>query len=180
MDEAEETLGRGSVGVVGAGGLNDASGEVGYPVTLREGVWTTEEVFQTGSLWSVSALDEISGFDESLGIDGVDAAACLGLRQAGLTVALAPDARLAHHYGAGTQIVLFGRTIVSTGHSPLRRESMVRNRLRLFPAEFRQSPRHAFRTLRRVGVNMALGVSVEGNKWENAKGSIRGLLPRGR
>ncbi len=178
--QAESRLGRGTVGVIGAAILDDASGEVGYPVIERDGVATTHEVFQTGSLWSVRALEEIGGFDESLGIDGVDAAACLALRAAGLAVALAPSMRLAHQYGAGTQVQLLGRTVVSTGHSPARRESMVRNRLRLFPAEFMQSPVHAFRTLRRVGVNTALGVTVEDGKWANAKGSARGLLPRRR
>ncbi len=176
--QAEVVLGHGSVGVIGAGGIDDASGEVGYPVRDRSGISTTEEVFQTGSMWSVLALDSIGGFDERLGIDGVDAAACLAMRQADLVVALAPAVRLAHHYGIGTQIELLGRTVVSTGHSPARRETMVRNRLRLFPGEFLQSPTHALRTVRRVGVNTLLGVTIEDDKWANAKGSARGLLPR--
>ena len=177
-DAAERVLGRNTVGVIGAGGLDDASGDVGYPVTDVDGVATTEEVFQSGSLWSVRALDEVGGFDESLGIDGVDAAACLHMRETGMHVVVAPDARIGHRYGSGRQITLLGRTVVSTGHSPARRESMVRNRLRLLPAEFAQSPRHAFRTIRRVGVNTVLGMTIEEDRWENTKGSARGLLPR--
>ena len=166
------------VGVIGAEIISDASGDVRYPTTQRNGHLTTEEVFQTGSLWSVAALTAIGGFDESLGIDAVDAAACLRLRERGFIVALAPGVRLEHRVGAARQVTLLGRTVLATGHSPERRTTMVRNRLRLAPAEFRQSPKHAFRTLRRVGVNAVLGATVEENRWAKTKGTIKGLWPR--
>ena len=166
------------VGVIGAEIISDASGDVRYPTTQSDGHLATEEVFQTGSLWSVAALTAIGGFDESLGIDAVDAAACLRLRERGFIVALAAGVRLEHRVGAARQVTLLGRTVLATGHSPERRTTMVRNRLRLAPAEFRQSPKHAFRTLRRVGVNAVLGATVEENRWAKTKGTIKGLLPR--
>ena len=166
------------VGVIGAEIISDASGDVRYPTTQSDGHLTTEEVFQTGSLWSVAALTAIGGFDESLGIDAVDAAACLRLRERGFIVALAPGVRLEHRVGAARQVTLLGRTVLATGHSPKRRTTMVRNRLRLAPAEFRQSPKHALRTLRRVGVNAVLGATVEENRWAKTKGTIKGLWPR--
>ena len=166
------------VGVIGAEIISDASGDVRYPTTQSDGHLATEEVFQTGSLWSVAALTAIGGFDESLGIDAVDAAACLRLRERGFIVALAPGVRLEHRVGAARQVTLLGRTVLATGHSPERRTTMVRNRLRLAPAEFRQSPKHAFRTLRRVGVNAVLGATVEENRWAKTKGTIKGLWPR--
>ena len=58
-----------------------------------------------------------------------------------------------------------------------RRTSIVRNRLRLAPEEFAQSPVHALRTLRRVAVGTALAVTVEEDRWAKAKASARGLLP---
>jgi hypothetical protein len=64
-----------------------------------------------------------------------------------------------------------------TGHSPERRASMLRSRLRLFPVEFNESPRHALRTIRRVAVNQTLGLFIEGQRWEKMKGTARGLLP---
>ena len=73
---------------------------------------------------------------------------------------------------------MLGRDVLSSGHSPERRTTMVRNRLRLFPAEFAQSPTHALRTMRRVAVNTALAVTVEDDRWAKAKASARGLLPR--
>lgn len=178
LESAEFVLGVEAVGAIAAEALDDVSGDVGYPVTMRGDIRTTEEVFQTGTLWSVAGLSEIGGFDERLGIDGVDAAACLRLRRLDLTIVLAPGARIGHRYGTGTQYRILGRDVVSTGHSPERRESMVRNRLRLLPGEFAESPRHAIRTVRRVGVNTVLGATVESDRWANLKGSARGLLPR--
>lgn len=168
------------VGVIGAETIGDSSGDLRYPVRLVDGRLLTEELFQTGSLWSVKALRIIGGFDEAFGIDAVDAAACLRLREAGLLVTLAPGVRLEHRYGSGRQVHLFGRTVVATGHSPARRETMVRNRLRLLPREFRQSPLHAFRTVRRLAVNVLLAVTVEDERWAKARGAARGLLPEPR
>lgn len=167
------------VGAVGAGHVRDASGELNYPITVigvgDRSLLCTEEVIQSGTLWSVPALTAVGGFDESLGIDAVDAAACLRLREAGYRVAIAPDLVVQHQLGDTRPVRIFGRTVLATGHSGERRATMMRNRLRLAPAEFRQSPKHALRTLRRVSVNAILGVTVENDRWNKAKGSIRGL-----
>lgn len=173
------TFAHARAGVIGAETISDASGDLRYPTREVAGHLVTDEVFQTGSLWRVDALAALGGFEESLGIDAVDAEACLKLREAGFAVVLARGVRLEHRYGGGHAVQLLGRSVVATGHSPARRETMVRNRMRLFPREFRQSPAHALRTLRRVGVNVLLGVTVEDDRWAKAKGSLRGLLPRG-
>lgn len=168
------------IGVVGVEVIADASGDLRYPSRAEGGMHLTEEVFQTGSLWNVAALGQIGGFDERLGIDGVDAAACLRLRERAWRVVLAPRTRVEHRYGSGTRVRLLGRPVVSTGHSPQRRETMIRNRIALAPAEFRQSPRHAIRTLRRVAVNTLLGVTIEEHRLANLMGSLRGLRSRTR
>ena len=165
------------VGVVAAEHIADASGAIGYPSRLIDGQLITEEVMQTGSLWSVEVMQRVGGFDESLGIDAVDAAACLRIREQGLRVVLAPDVSLTHHLGTTRQVQIFGKTVLATGHSASRRTTMVRNRLKLAPAEFRQSPIHAMRTLRRVAVNVALGALVEEDRLANAKAGLRGLRP---
>jgi rhamnosyltransferase len=167
------------VGAVGAGTVINASGQLKYPITQVTGasgpVEVTEEVIASGTLWNVEALLEVGGFDESLGLDAVDAAACLRLREVGYRIALAPGVRMEHELGNSRSVQLLGRTVLATGHSGERRATMMRNRLRLAPAEFRQSPKHAFRTLRRVGVNALMGATVEGDRWEKVKGSIQGL-----
>ena len=166
------------VGVVAAQTVNIPGADLGYPARYEAGHLVTAEVFQSGSLWSVAALAEIGGFDESFGIDAVDAAACLRLRERGYRIVLAEGTSFHHRYGAGIPIRAFGRTVISTGHSPDRRTGMVRNRLRLLPAEARQDPAQAWRSLRRLAVNTALAVSVEGDRWENTKATIRGFRPR--
>jgi len=165
------------VGVVAAEHIADASGSIGYPSRLVDGQLITEEVMQTGSLWSVDVMNSVGGFDESLGIDAVDAAACLRIREKHLRVVLAPGVCLSHHLGNTRQVQIFGKTVLATGHSASRRTTMVRNRLKLAPAEFRQSPVHALRTLRRVAVNVALGALVEEDRLAKAKAGLRGLRP---
>ncbi len=163
------------IGVVGAGEVIDGNATIRYPSTSVEGVRTTAEVIQTGSLWQVKALSSIGGFDESFGIDAVDAAACVRLRAAGFLVAVADGLALEHAIGSSRRIRAFGRDIMVTGHSPERRTSMLRNRLRLFPEEFRQSPRHAFRSIRRVLVNQSAGLILESGRTDKAIGTLRGL-----
>lgn len=166
------------VGAIAARTVVVGETELPYPERLESGIVTTTEVFQSGTLWNVSALQSIGGFDESLGIDAVDAAACLGLRENGYRVVLAPGVTLEHAYGHGRPVRLFGRTVMSTGHSPARRTSMIRNRLRLLPRELRADPAQAWRSSRRLAVNSVLSVTIEGERWAHAKASIRGLWPR--
>jgi len=150
------------IGVVAPASISDFSGEITYPTkelshSQAGSLRITEEVMQSGALWNVQALDQVGGFDEDLAIDGVDAAACLRLREAGYVIALTSEVTLQHNLGAARQVRLLGRTVTVTGHSASRRASIIKNRLKLAPAEFKQSPKHAVRTLRRVAVNELLG-----------------------
>ena len=165
------------LGAIGAETIRDTAGELNYPTHHSAKGPTTEELIQTGTLWSVPALMEIGGFDESLGIDAVDAAACLRLREQGYAIAIAPGISVEHSIGAAQMVPFLGRTVMVTDHSPARRTSMLRNRLRLFPAELRQSPTHAVRTIRRVVTNQTLGLALEDQRLRKALGTLRGLLP---
>lgn len=164
------------VGAVG-GAITDASGPISYPTRYEGTVAITDEVLQTGTLWSVAALQEIGGFDETFGIDAVDAAACVRLRRLGFNTVLS-DAPIAHSLGDARSVNILGRTVLATGHSPSRRTTMVRNRLRLASEEFAESPVQAGRTLRRLAMNTLLAITVEDNRWAKARGSVRGLLPK--
>lgn len=146
-----------ALGVLAAGTVRDASGTMQYPTVTCGGVAATHEVVMSGSLWSVSALKQAGGFDERLGSDAVDAAACLRLRELGYTVALEPSLSFEHRIGEAQQVRLLGRNIMVTHHSADRRKSMLRNRLSLFPREFRESPVHGIRSVRRVVLNLTLG-----------------------
>lgn len=176
LTEAEHRAGT-RIGAIGAEVICDESGILRYPAHVDAHGHVTEEVIQTGTLWSVAALIAVGGFDESLGIDAVDAAACLRLRERDYSICLATGTSLHHSIGSARIVHFLGRATMVTGHSPERRTTMLRNRLRLFPAEFRQSPRHALRTLRRVVINQSLGLALESDRWAKARGSARGLRP---
>ena len=165
------------LGAIGASEIMDASGHMTYPLQGDAQHPITEEIIQTGTLWRTHSLSACGGFNEEFGIDAVDAAACLALRQQGFTIGVAPGVTLEHAIGSATVVEALGHSIMITAHSPERRTSMLRNRLRLFPAEFRQSPRHAIRTLRRVAVNQSVGIIIEKERWAKARASLRGLRP---
>lgn len=164
------------VGVIAPETIADRGGPLTYPIDVHQGCHTTAEVFQSGALWSVSALSAAGGFDESLGMDAVDAEACLALRENGFMVVLAQGLTLAHTWGNSRHVRILGRTVVATGHSPARRASMVRNRLRLAPREFRESPRQAWRSVRRVAVNTVLATTIEDQRVQNFKASMVALV----
>ena len=179
LDSASSRLEGGEpLGAIGAEVIEDASGPMTYPLSAAHPNATTQEIIQTGTLWNAAAMHQVGGFDESMGMDAVDAAACLALRRAGFTIGVAQGLSVDHSIGRSQAVRLGRRTVMVTGHSPDRRASMLRSRIRLLPAEFAESPRHALRTIRRVAVNQTLGLVLEGQRWEKAKGTARGLLPR--
>lgn len=165
------------VGAIGVETIEDRSGTLLYPTRMSAGGAVTEELIQAGTLWAVDALTEVGGFDERMGMDAVDAGACLRLRERGYSVCVSPGTSIRHEIGSARVVTFLGRNIMVTGHSPDRRTSMVRNRLRLFPAEFRQSPQHAFRTLRRVTANQLVGLALEPDRWSKARAALTGLIP---
>ena len=160
MVEYAETLLQAEVrlGALGCGNVQDASGKLTYPERMQpyggESVRITDEVVQSGTLWSVDALRAAGGFDQSLGMDAVDAAACLALRERAMIIALHPGVTLRHRIEGAQQIRIFGRQITVTGHSAARRRAIVTNRLGLFPREWAVSPTQAVRTVRRSVVNV--------------------------
>jgi rhamnosyltransferase len=173
LDHAQSRLARGErLAAVGALTVLNTSGPMRYPHAGPSDFPQTEEIIQTGSLWAVRNLQEIGGFRLDFGIDAVDAAACLALRERGYTIGLDPSLTIRHAIGNGRAMRMGGRNVMITGHSPARRTSMLRNRLQLFPAEFKRSPRHAIRTIRRVVVNQSLGLLVEDGRSAKARGTL--------
>lgn len=171
----EQVLAGIEVGVVAPRTVLVGAETVTYPEVVRQGLITTHEVFQSGALWNVPLMRSVGGFDESLGIDAVDAAACLRLRERGAVVLLAPDASIEHGWGRTEFIHIAGRRIAVTHHDAARRATIVRNRLALLPAEFRQSPVHALRTLRRVATSTVLAALVERDRWAKVRASASGV-----
>ena len=172
---AQGLPGNRSVGAIGARIIKTPGGELTYPEKVNGSLLTTHEVFQSGTLWRVEPMLAVGGFDETLGMDAVDAAACLRLRQAGFSIVLVPDLTLDHAWGESELINVPGRSVAITHHSPERRRTMVRNRLRLAPEEFRASPVHGARTLRRLAVGTVLAVTRENQRAAKLRATLAGL-----
>ena len=163
------------VGVIAPREIHDRAGTITYPEKSTQGWLSTPEILQSGALWSVDALNRIGGFDEDLGMDAVDAAACLALRERGFEVLLSTNCTFSHEWGNGSRIKILGKSVAITGHSPMRRTSIIRNRLRLAPREFRQSPVQGFRSLRRLVVGTGLALTVETDRRKKFRAALRGL-----
>jgi GT2 family glycosyltransferase len=148
------------VGAVAAKYVRDASGPMTYPTRPTQTGETrfeeTDEVIQSGTLWHVPSLIRRGGFNSSLGMDAVDAEACLGLRELNRLIVVASGLEFHHRIGTARQVRLLGRSVMVTRHDPQRRLTMVLNRFALFPREFRRSPKHAFLTVRRALLNATL------------------------
>jgi len=143
------------LGVIGAGTVRLQGGAALYPLTAAN-VHEVPEVIQSGSLWSVLALRSIGGFRLDFVMDAIDADACLRLRKGGYAVLIDREVELEHCLGNVQPTRLLGRQILVTRHPPERLRLMRRNRLALFPEEFRQSPSNAMRAIRRIAMNELL------------------------
>ena len=125
-------------------------------------------------------MTALGGFDESLGIDAVDAAACLGLRAAGLSIRhLAHTARSPTTSAPGVRCASPGprRTRYRAIAPSVARRSCATGCVSSRGSSHSRQPM-PLRTLRRVAVNTALAVTVEDDRWAKAKASARGVLPR--
>ena len=162
-------------GVIAPREISDRAGKITYPESLVDGWLATAEVLQSGALWSVDALNNIGGFDEDFGMDAVDAAACLALREMGYRVLLSTNCTFEHEWGNGSRLNVLGRSVAITGHPPARRATIVRNRIRLMPREFRESPIQGFRSLRRLVVGTGLALTVEDDRRRKFWAVLQGL-----
>ena len=81
----------------------------------------------SASLTRVEAWHNVNGYDESYFIDFVDNDFCMKLRLHGYKVLRDFNAVLQHQLGNTKDIILFGKHIKYSEHSPLRTYYMVRN-----------------------------------------------------
>lgn len=109
-----------------------------YPNIVIEGVvyykYITENnkpiiVMTSGNFINLKAYQALDGFEDKLFIDYVDIEYCLKLKAAGYTIALLPDAVLAHELGQSKHVSWLSFKAIVTNHSSLRRYYITRNRL---------------------------------------------------
>lgn len=144
------------IGALGAARIHVDGHEIDLIDDPHERFSETPELVQSGSLWNVRAMASLGGFSTALGMDGIDAEACLRTRESGYRVIALHALKIVHEIGNTRVQHILGRDVHVTHHPRMRLNAMVANRLRLFPRELRQSPAHALRTMRRVVTNYML------------------------
>ena len=144
------------IGALGAARIQVDGHEIDLINDPRSEFLDVPELIQSGTFWNVQAMTSLGGFSDSLGMDGIDAEACLRMRESGYLVMALHDIEIIHEIGSTRVRRILGRDVHITHHSRTRLNAMVANRLRLFPRELRQSPAHALRTMRRVVTNYLL------------------------
>ena len=147
------------IGALGAARIRVDGHEIDVINDPCEETRDVPELIQSGTFWNVQAMTSLGGFSDTLGMDGIDAEACLRMRESGYRVLALNALEIIHEIGNTRVRRILGRDVHVTHHSRTRLNAMVANRLRLFPRELRQSPAHALRTVRRVTINYLLSAT---------------------
>ena len=104
-------------------------------------------VITSGNIINLQAYKEVFGFEEKLFIDAVDYDFCLKLNIAGYKVLQCNRALLVHQLGETKSFKIFGKTITTFTHSPIRRYYMSRNALYYWRKYFRKYPTFILRQI---------------------------------
>lgn len=137
-----------------------------------------QEIMQSGMTASSEVYRILGMFDEGLFIDGVDSDFCLRARGAGLRVAVDQGVQLQHRLGSGREKPLFslwGIRPLPTGHAPIRRYYMNRNRLQLIRRYGRSEPGWAVVLARRTIVSNILAITIESPRRKNLEAIVSGF-----
>lgn len=130
----------------------------------------------SGNLLRLSAYRAAGPFREELFIDYVDHEYCLRLHSLGYRVVEATGALLLHPLGALQSRRLLGRTVYSSGHPPLRRYYMNRNRLLLMGEYGGRFPTYRRFLLRQILSEIVLLLLCEERRWAKIRMIIRGFF----
>lgn len=136
-----------------------------------------DECISSASLINVKCWKKCGGFDEQLFIDFVDFDFCYAIREQGYKIGQIQKVHLDHELGKLEVKYLFGRKIMVTHHSPLRKYYYIRNAI---ICHKKHSKMYPFKRLLKDIINNYLKAMLyESNKWKRLslmnKGLIEGL-----
>ncbi|HEY0833894.1 MAG TPA: glycosyltransferase family 2 protein [Azospirillum sp.] len=130
----------------------------------------------SGSLIPLDVLDHVGAMREDFFIDFVDIEFGLRLRRAGWDIVAVRDARLRHRLGAYEERRLFGRTVPVTHHSPARRYTQYRNRVRTLRLHGRAMPAFLRAELPAILVDLLRLALFERGRPAKFAATLRGAL----
>jgi len=129
----------------------------------------------SASLTSLNAIERVGGFKEKYFIDAVDTEICFRFRAEGLKVLMSTKPLITHSIGNQTIRHIFGISVCTADHSPLRRYYMTRNRILLAKKyifkEFRSVTYDLFNLIEQI----IMLVLFEQDKWNKLKAYATGL-----
>lgn len=146
------------------------------PQDIKEGIEYTGPVITSGSLTKTNIAKNIDGFVDKLFIDQVDFDFCLRLKDSGADILKVNRAIIYHQLGEISEHKLFGKTITTTNHSPIRRYYYYRNLVYMYE-HYKENHKewinleikHAIKNIPRI-------ILFEKNKTDQIKSITKGIL----
>ncbi|CEN23759.1 family 2 glycosyl transferase [[Clostridium] sordellii] len=132
-------------------------------------------VITSGSLTNVDITLKLGGFKEHLFIDSVDFEFCLNAKSKGYRVIRINEARLFHQLGNIKIHKLFGKNLITTNHSKLRRYYYFRNKIYIWKRYFHIFPKIIFRNIFSAIKTIFLIIIFEKDRSSKLKYSIIGI-----
>ena len=128
------------------------------------------------SLWRVDAARNIGMYSTKLGVDHIDTDYCLRAALSGYRLVIDPTLSFQHAIGQRVAYRLFGKTLQSGGHGPLRRNMIARNTVLLAKRYFWHYPAFAMLCILRLGYELVGIVVAEENAWKKTSAVLKGTL----
>ncbi|MGG2468152.1 glycosyltransferase family 2 protein [Paraclostridium bifermentans] len=146
------------------------------PQDIKEGIEYTGPVITSGSLTKTNIAKNIGGFVDKLFIDQVDFDFCLRLKDSGADILKVNRAIIYHQLGEISEHKLFGKTITTTNHSPIRRYYYYRNLIYMYEHHKENHKEWINLEIKHAIKNIPRIILFEKNKTDQIKSITKGIL----
>lgn len=146
------------------------------PQDIKEGIEYTGPVITSGSLTKTNIAKNIGGFVDKLFIDQVDFDFCLRLKDSGADILKVNRAIIYHQLGEISEHKLFGKTITTTNHSPIRRYYYYRNLVYMYEHHKENHKEWINLEIKHAIKNIPRIILFEKNKTNQIKSITKGIL----
>ncbi|WP_270670589.1 glycosyltransferase family 2 protein [Paraclostridium bifermentans] len=146
------------------------------PQDIKEGIEYTGPVITSGSLTKTNIAKNIGGFVDKLFIDQVDFDFCLRLKDSGADILKVNRAIIYHQLGEILEHKLFGKTITTTNHSPIRRYYYYRNLIYMYEHHKENHKEWINLEIKHAIKNIPRIILFEKNKTDQIKSITKGIL----
>ncbi|MCP5361248.1 MAG: glycosyltransferase family 2 protein [Hyphomicrobiales bacterium] len=132
-------------------------------------------VIASGSLIRAAALRDVGGMVDDFFIDYIDTEFSLRLIGEGWRVVAVRGAVLQHRLGNKTMHRLGSLRLTATNHSPVRRFTIYRNRVRVWRRYWWEAGAYVWYDILAAGYDLMRILLVERQKWQKLTAALRGI-----